>query len=659
MRRIAINRKLCEREMKRSLFFIWILTLVVGSAIPSKASHVVGGEVTYKCLGGNRYEITISLYEDCLTGLPEAIAQDDPAYLNIFDGTGRPMFIDSSFNPPHSAYDSIRLGSRTTVPANFSNLCVNNPPVTCLRKAVFTKVYTLPPNTTGYTVVYQRCCRNASILNIINPASVGATYYCNIPPAGLATCNNSAVFKNYPPQIICINNPLIYDHSAIDPDGDSLSYEFCNTYEGGSNNDAKPIPSPPPFDTVTYIKPYSYKNPMGGYPRIAIDSKTGIISGMPNVLGRYVVTVCCHEWRNGVMINTVTREFQFVVTNCSKAVFADIPQFSNDFNTYIVNCNDYTVHFTNTSKGGFDYYWYFGDTINKATSSEFEPTYTYPDTGTFLVTLVVNRGSTCPDSISRFVKIYPKFKSLYSYSGLQCPGSEISFKDLTSSTYKPITSWFWDFGDSVQSAEQNPVHTYTHGDTYNVLFVSKNYKGCTDTALKQILVEKFIPFAGNDTTIVKGETISFDAGGGIQYSWTPNTYLSNTDGFNPIGHFTDTGRFTYKVHVVSPFGCVGDDTLNILVVNQAAAFVPSGFTPNGDGRNDVLRPILIGYRNIDVFNIYNRYGQIVFHTDMINDGWDGTFGGKLAEVGTYFWLLKVVDRFGNESIMKGDVTLLR
>ncbi|MBA3829136.1 MAG: gliding motility-associated C-terminal domain-containing protein [Taibaiella sp.] len=640
------------------LLTVWLITLLVLS-IPAKASHIVGGEVTYKCLGGNSYAITVSIYEDCLTGLPEAIAQDDPAFLNIFDDIDSSIFRDPVGN---AVYDSIYLPveGRLLVPANFSNLCIDNPPSTCLRRARFTKIYTLPNNFSTFTVVYQRCCRNASVLNIFSPATVGATYYCIIPAAKNAACNNSAVFKNYPPQIICINNPLFYDHSAIDPDGDSLSYEFCTAYVGGSESLAKPIPKPPPFDIVSYVPPFTSKNPMGGFPKIQIDPISGLITGTPNVIGRFVVTVCCHEWRNGKIINTVRREFQFVVTNCSKAVVADIPILSSEFNTYIVNCEDYTVHFINNSKGGFSYNWDFGDTKHPGdTSNLFQPTYIYTDTGTFVLKLVVNRGSTCPDSITRFVKVYPKFKTAFDYSGLQCPGMTLNFVDLSSSTYKPINFWYWNFGDSTISNIENPTHSFSNGGTYNVLFVARNFKGCTDTVIKKIVVEKFKPFAGNDTIIVKGESIYFDARGGTQYTWTPGTNLNATTISNPTGYYPDTGRFSYTVHVVSPYGCVGSDTINVSVVNQAAIFVPSGFSPNGDGRNDVLRPVLIGYKSIKAFNVYNRWGQMVYHTNEIGEGWDGTFYGKKEEIGTYYWMLQLTDRLGKDAFLKGDVTLLR
>src|SRR5690606_36734561 len=110
----------------------------------------------------------------------------------------------------------------------------------------------------------------------------------------------------------------------------------------------------------------------------------------------------------------------------------------------------------NTSSGGFEWRWNFGvENSTTDVSTEFEPTFTFPDTGTFSVKLVVNPESTCPDSIARFVKIYPKFVANLSDSGNQCPGSPIYFKDLSIATIKPITYWKWYFGDGDSILEQN------------------------------------------------------------------------------------------------------------------------------------------------------------------------------------------------------------
>ncbi|MBS1771982.1 MAG: gliding motility-associated C-terminal domain-containing protein [Bacteroidetes bacterium] len=647
--------RFCSKSIL-TLLLVWIVNF------PARATHLVGGEITYTCLGSDGsgsliYSIQITIYQDCLTGLQSARQEDDPAFLGIFTPSGLPII----------PWDSIRATEDIAVPPNFSNECVNNPPATCLRRVSFKKQYLLPPSSTGYRVMYVRCCRNASILNLNNPSQVGATYYCDIPPSGVAFTNNSAVFKNYPPQIICINNPLVYDHGAYDPDGDSLSYEFCDAYPGGVYNDPKPRPysklpapltvpslNPPSYGYVTGFSP---AKPMAGNPLIQIDPRTGLITGTPNLMGRYVVSVCCHEWRNGIMINTVHREFQFVVTNCSKAVVANIPQLSNEFNTYIVDCKGYNVSFINQSTGGFNYTWNFG--VPGATSTDFQPNYTYPDTGTYVVKLIVNKGSTCPDSISRFVKIYPSHKADFEYAGLLCPKMPIQFTDKSDATYKPIVAWHWNFGDGTESDLQNPIHSFSQGSNYGVTLISTTIKGCVDTINKAVKVAWFVPFAGNDTIIVKGETINFNASGGIEYTWTPGDKLNITNINNPKGYYPDTGRYAYNVHIKSVDQCEGDDSIKVWVVAQASVFIPSAFSPNGDGLNDYLKMLSVGYAKINFFRIFNRWGQVVFQTDHIGDGWDGKYKGKDTELGTYFWVLSVTDRYGKDELLKGDVTLLR
>lgn len=644
--------------MIRYLLTGFMLFLMVGVSSPAKATHIVGGDLTYRCLGNNRYEIQLIIFQDCLNGEPTAISQDIPAFIGIFDNAsnGGTFFLRDSIGNTRQEV------SQEIVNPNFSNDCVNNPPPTCLRKVTFKKIYTLPPNSSGYKVVYTRCCRNATILNINRPDRTGATYICTIPPVFEASCNNSANFNSKrPPQIICINNPLVYDHSAFDPDGDSLSYELCDTYGGGEPNNPKPPASPflPPTITQSpgYRAGFSYQRPMGGNPAIQIDPRTGILSGTPNIQGRFVVTVCCHEWRNGVMINTIRREFQFVVTNCSKKVVANIPQFSDEYNTYIVECRSKTVNFVNRSTGGFAYLWDFG--VPGATSTDFQPTFTYPDTGTYNVKLIVNQGSTCPDSMERLVKIYPNFDVNFEFDGLQCPKAELSFSDLSEATYKPVTEWSWSFGDGTTSTDQNPKKVYNFGGVYPVRLISKTIKGCVDTSIQDVSIDNFVPFAGNDTVIVVGESINFNAQGGSIFTWSPATNLNTIFGPNPQGTYPRVGKFDYVVDIKSDYGCEGKDDISVLVVSGPRLFMPSGFTPNGDGLNDYLRPLTAGYAELNYFRVFNRWGELVYEGNNLSRGWDGKFNGKNAEVGTYFWVMSIKDRFGKDQVLKGDVSLIR
>ena len=314
----------------------------------------------------------------------------------------------------------------------------------------------------------------------------------------------------------------------------------------------------------------------------------------------------------------------------------------------------------NTSTGGFSYHWDFGVPGTDAdTSDDFEPTFTYPDTGVYTVKLIVNPRSTCPDSISRLVKVYPVFYAAFSDSGQFCPGAPIYFKDQSAATIKPITYWKWNFGNGDSSFAQNPVYNYLYGGTYNVTLISENVRDCIDTAVRQVIIDNFKPFAGNDTFIVKGEEILFDATGGTQYAWTPGTNLSDTSIYDPLGIYPDTGTFVYYVHVISPYGCSGEDTIKVTVVNQAAFFVPNAFSPDGDGLNDIFRPVAVGYRAMNYFRVFNRWGQQVFFSNSLEQGWDGTYKGVKAEMGTYYWEMSYTDRFGMKAFLKGDVTLVR
>lgn len=642
--------------MNKRLFIILLLALSFPFS-KATASHIVGGEFTYRYLGDTmlrgkkvlKYRVNLTIYQDCLNGQPTAILDDNPAFLSIYKGSGEFYQNDTD----------IFLSSKITVPANFSNACVTNIPQTCLLKTTFFKTYYLDPSSTGYVVSYQRCCRNNAIQNIRNAGDNGSTYYCTIPPTIIV--NNSAEFKNFPPQIICLNEPLFYDHSATDYDKDSLSYEFCAAYLGASSTNIKPyFPLPPPYDSVEYLAPFTAKQPFTGFPALRIDPITGMITGTPNRTGIYLVTVCCNEWRYGQIINTTKREFQFVITNCSKVVVANIPQYSTDPNTYIVNCIDFKVNFENISSGGFTWHWDFGiPELSDDTSGVKNPTFTYPDTGTFAVKLRVNPRSTCPDSITRLVKIYPKFRADFEDTGKHCSGAPVQFVDLSSASIKPITSWLWNFGDGDSTFDQNPIHTYVHGGTYNVVLMSRNIKNCVDTMVRKVTVQNFMPFAGSDTMIVKEESINFSASGGTEYRWRPLSNLSDTTIYNPSAYYPDTGVFTYYLHVKSRFGCEGEDTVNVTVVNKADFFVPTAFTPNGDGLNDVFRPLAVGYRGLNFFRVFNRFGEVVYYSKNLESGWDGSYKGQLCEMGTYFWHISFVDRFGKTGNMKGDVTLIR
>ena len=173
---------------------------------------------------------------------------------------------------------------------------------------------------------------------------------------------------------------------ATDPDGDSLVYELFMPYHGATQFD--PMPQPPyapPYPNIQWLNPYSTNDMMGGVP-LAIDPQTGELSCTPGSLGQFVVGIKVKEYRNGQFISETKRDFQFNVVNCPNLTVASI------YSPVIV-CGSYTAQFTNTSMNAATYFWNFGDGATLAdTSNIFNPSYTYPDTGTYTLMLIAYSG---------------------------------------------------------------------------------------------------------------------------------------------------------------------------------------------------------------------------------------------------------------------------
>ena len=173
-------------------------------------------------------------------------------------------------------------------------------------------------------------------------------------------------------------------------------------------------------------------------------------------------------------------------------------------------------------------------------------------------------------------------------------------------------------------------------------------------------------FAGNDTSIVAGQplqlraTASNPAANG--FSWSPSTGLNFSNIYNPVVTMnTQTGEsITYQVKVTTAAGCFGKDDIKVTVYKTAPSiFMPTAFTPNGDGRNDLILPVCAGIRQLNYFRIYNRWGQLVFSTSETGRGWDGTIGGQPQASASFVYMVQAVDYTGNTISQKGTLVLIR
>ncbi|MFT4660826.1 MAG: gliding motility-associated-like protein [Patiriisocius sp.] len=365
-----------------------VLLILICLVIPTIgfAVHLVGGVISYEQISASQYEVTLKVYRDCAGNGAD------------FDGDGNNNFaILGVFNGNNSYYSATTFSAPdvTEIDPFLSGLCENLNIPACVQEGVYTKTINLPPNSSGYYLVYQRCCRNGTIDNIVSPDDTGNTFTAFVPPSSIVSENSSPEFNGFPPVALCLNSPLEFDHSASDLDGDSIVYSFCTPFTGGSAANPQPNPpSNPNYNPINWAFGYSEDYQIDSDPVFNIDSQTGFLTGTPTQQGQYVIGICAREFRDGVFLSEIRRDFQFNVLLCPSqpiAVFVD-PSGSGGGTTN--NCMA-TVEFENNSENGINFFWDFGD---GSTSTEFEPIHTYDEGGSYEVTLVVSSNNNCSDT---------------------------------------------------------------------------------------------------------------------------------------------------------------------------------------------------------------------------------------------------------------------
>jgi gliding motility-associated-like protein len=208
----------------------------------------------------------------------------------------------------------------------------------------------------------------------------------------------------------------------------------------------------------------------------------------------------------------------------------------------------------------------------------------------------------------------------------------------------------------------NPVSSPPRTTQY--ILLAFDTLGCPKPG-RDTLVVTVLPrvraYAGRDTTVVVGQSLQFNGSGGLNYTWSPAIGLSSTTIFNPVGIYdASVESIRYKLIVTDIAGCADSSFITVKVFQtRPYVFVPTAFTPNNDGLNDVVRPISAGIQQIKYFSIYNRWGQRVFNTTSDRAGWDGRINGAVQASGVYVWMVNAIDYTGASIFLKGTVTLIR
>lgn len=330
------------------------------------------------------------------------------------------------------------------------------------------------------------------------------------------------------------------------------------------------------------------------------------------------------------------------------------------------SCTSFATNFTNTSKYGNNpnnatFQWIFGD--GSSFTGANPTTHTYADSGTYTVTLIMTDPDACnsPDTVQKIISFNNKFvKAEFEAPEVICERSTAVLLNKSSNA----VTYLWDFGNGNTSNSINPEPLYDTAGTYKIKLYTYNPETCNGVdSIEKTIEVKSTPYASFRHTPIIPETnepITF-----TNYSERATSYIwdfgdgTGSGVFNPEPKFyRKTGEYLVCLQALNEIGCSDTVCRKVSADVYPLADVPTGFSPNGDGKNDILYVRGYGIETLS-FKVFNRWGELVFETTDQDLGWDGTYKNKEQPVEAYAYIMAVTFIDGTTFQKKGNVTLLR
>lgn len=324
-------------------------------------------------------------------------------------------------------------------------------------------------------------------------------------------------------------------------------------------------------------------------------------------------------------------------------------------------CNNETVQFTNLSslpasaspENVIRWTWRFDNTVSSTLKDPSQNLIA----GTHHAKLVAETNFGCRSAEADSLFIVNAKPDIRLDINDSCVFRDIKYTgvDLLSS----VDKWYWDFGTGLRRDASTVTKRYSAGGYMPLKLIALTFAGCKDTIIRPFTIFDNKAFAGRDTMVATQQPVQLNANGGanVRYTWTPATGLSDATLENPIA-ILDRDQL-YRLDAISDKGCDSHSKVLIKRFKGPELYIPTAFTPNKDGLNDVLRVFPVGIISFKFFSVYNRYGQEVFRTTNFSEGWDGTYRRLPLETGTYVAVARAIDYRGNEMMNKVSVVLIR
>jgi gliding motility-associated-like protein len=329
---------------------------------------------------------------------------------------------------------------------------------------------------------------------------------------------------------------------------------------------------------------------------------------------------------------------------------ADFKRNNELSKTDSIHCINVLDQFTNLTpnSGSYIFNWGFGD---GNTSTIQNPSYTYPTAGVYQVTLTTtNPVNTCSATSIKNMTINPLPEASI-FARDTCQGSVFNIVSTTSLGTAPFSyTWSPSFGLS-NPFGANTIATATNSTTYSLTI--KDANNCINGVTKSVYIQLPAISFNWDTTVIVGQLINLNnnSGSNFSYTWTPEKDLSCINCPNPVS--TTTINTTYSLTVIDYLRCFTTISTYSIIVEQKGTFdLPTAFTPNGDGVNDIIFIKGWGIKKLNYYRIYNRWGQLLFETNDIDVGWDGTYNGIIQNIETYIYQVSGYNYIDDQPILK-------
>lgn len=547
------------------LFFLFFIPPSV-----SEAAHIVGGDISYRFLrrptpNTVEFEFTMYIYRDAFS---TGASFDEDAFIGEHSKTPNSSSYTSEY------FSTPLISQRNVAPPVFP--CLTPSSNVGVQEGLYRFTRTLRADGSDYVLVYQRCCRNNTISNIFSPGAMGASYSIEITAAAIAANNSSPVFNSFPPIFICVNQPLTFNHSATDADADQIVYNFCNAYSGGSQT--SPVvtnPPPPPFPTVTYVAPtYTANAPLGGNPVVRINPNTGLITGTPVNEGQFVATVCMEEYRNGVLFTRTYRDFQFNIISCRRDITAQIIADSIRNKVFFTHtCFGQPLNINNTSgvrANINNLQWQFLRGEDTLRSTDWSPTFTFPDTGRWFGTLHLNPGLPCSDSARITTLVGGKITGSFDFQYDTCVAGPVQFSNGRLSASFPLVKQKWIFGDGREDSINlvNIAHRYDSAGIKTVRIYGRDRIGCESDISRSfewrpapnVIIVEPSRFVGCEPAIVRFVNRSMPIDTSYKVLWEFGDNSPQYRGINAQHTYEKSGIYSVRIMITSPLKCYKEAT---------------------------------------------------------------------------------------------------